>query len=97
MIIVQAFSRAAKENKLYANCATLGEYSGRPAGEPVAAKAKEKLFRIVAAMRGPHGSKLRDIAGRVLYGTAKKFLQTYGLRSLKDLPPAPGIAKKADS
>jgi segregation and condensation protein B len=39
------------------------------------------------------------IAGReeslgrpVLYGTTKRFLQTFGLRSLRDLPPAEGMA-----
>ena len=38
------------------------------------------------------------IAGRdeslgrpVLYGTTKKFLQTFGLKSLRDLPPAEGV------
>jgi hypothetical protein len=32
-------------------------------------RAREELRRIVAAMRGAHGPKLRDIPGRVLYGT----------------------------
>ena len=34
-----------------------------------------------------------DSLGRpVLYGTTKKFLQTFGLKSLRDLPPAEGVA-----
>ena len=33
-----------------------------------------------------------DSLGRpVLYGTTKKFLQTFGLKSLRDLPPAEGV------
>jgi hypothetical protein len=28
----------------------------------------------------------------VLYATTKKFLQLYGLRGLRDLPPAEGLA-----
>jgi len=59
----------------------------------------------IEAIRGVHcGETLRllmekglvRIAGRddslgrpVLYGTTKKFLQLFGLKSLKDLPPAP--------
>jgi segregation and condensation protein B len=61
----------------------------------------------IEAVRGVHcGELLRllmekgliRIAGRhdslgrpVLYGTTKKFLQVFGLRSLKDLPPAEGL------
>jgi segregation and condensation protein B len=34
-----------------------------------------------------------DSLGRpMLYGTTKKFLQTFGLKSLKELPPAPDLA-----
>ncbi len=34
----------------------------------------------------------RVLLGRpVLYGTTKKFLQTFGLKSLRDLPPAEGV------
>ena len=37
-----------------------------------------------------------DALGRpVLYGTTKKFLQTFGLKSLHDLPPAEGVATPA--
>ncbi len=33
-----------------------------------------------------------DSLGRpVLYGTTKKFLQTFGLKSIRDLPPAEGV------
>jgi len=41
-------------------------------------EAKEELFRIVTAVRGPHGPKLKDIPGRVLYGTAEKPLDEQG-------------------
>ena len=63
----------------------------------------------VEAIRGVHcGETLRllmekglvritgrdDSLGRpVLYGTTKKVLQVFGLRSLKDLPEAPGARK----
>jgi segregation and condensation protein B len=39
-----------------------------------------------------------DSLGRpVLYGTTKKFLQFYGLRSLKDLPKADGLKPASDT
>jgi segregation and condensation protein B len=38
-----------------------------------------------------------DSLGRpALYETTKKFLQMYGLKSLKDLPPGEGLARKAE-
>jgi len=81
--LVLAFSRAQNELKFFPLPATLREYSGRPAtGDPVAAEAKQELFRIVTAMRVPqpqgHGPKLRDILGRVLYGTEEKPLDEHG-------------------
>jgi hypothetical protein len=35
----------------------------------VAAEAKGELLHLIAGMRGPHGPKLLDLPGRVLYGT----------------------------
>jgi hypothetical protein len=58
--IVQAFSPAETCSKYYLVPATLREYSGRPAtGDPIAAEAREELFRIVTAMRGKHAPQLR--------------------------------------
>jgi hypothetical protein len=54
----------------------LGDFAS--VGEPDAVEAKQELFRIVAAMRGEHGPKLRDIPGRVLYGTANRPLNEHG-------------------
>ena len=68
--IVLAFSRAHDECKFFPSPATLREFSGRPVtGDPIANEAKEGLLSIIAAMRGPHGPMLRDIPGRILYGT----------------------------
>jgi hypothetical protein len=47
-------------------------------GDADAAEAKAELVRIIRAMRGPHGPKLRDIPGRVLYGTEDKPLDEHG-------------------
>jgi segregation and condensation protein B len=38
-----------------------------------------------------------DSLGRpTLYETTKKFLQLFGLKSLRDLPPADGLARERD-
>lgn len=65
--LVRAFSRALDEARFLPVPALLRDFAS--IGEPIAVEAKEELFRIVAAMRGAHGPKLRDIPGRVLYGT----------------------------
>jgi hypothetical protein len=66
---VQAFSRAATECKFFPPPAVLLELSGRPttSGDPLANEAKAELFKIVAAMRGPHGPKLRPILGELIH------------------------------
>jgi hypothetical protein len=67
---ILALSRAQEECKFFPPPATLLELSGRAVtGDPVAAEAREEFLRILTAMRGPHGPKLRPILGRVLYGT----------------------------
>jgi segregation and condensation protein B len=39
-----------------------------------------------------------DSLGRpVLYGTTKKFLQMFGLRSLRDLPPVEGMNRRKET
>lgn len=68
--IILAFSRAHDELRFFPVPAILREFSGRPVtGDPIAAEAKEALTGILGAMRGPHGPKLKDIPGPVLYGT----------------------------
>jgi hypothetical protein len=68
--LIQAFSRAAMECKFFPNPATLREFSSRPvSGDPIAAEARAGLQHILCGMRGPHGLKLADIPGKVLYGT----------------------------
>jgi hypothetical protein len=76
---IQAFSRAAAECRFFPSPAALREMSGSAAaGDPIANEARAELFRIVAAMRGKHGPKLRDIPGAVLYGTEEKPLNKEG-------------------
>jgi hypothetical protein len=58
-------------------CSAISHQSA-PSGDPLAELAKEELVRIIRAMRGEHGPKLRDIPGRVLYGTADKPLDEHG-------------------
>jgi hypothetical protein len=68
--IVLAFCRATEECRYFPAPATLREYSGRAVdGDPIAREAKEKLLYLLEGMRGPHGPKLVEIPGRVLYGT----------------------------
>jgi hypothetical protein len=68
--LVLAFFRATKECRFFPPPATLLEFSGRAAtGDPIANEAKGELLKILEAMRGPHGPKLKPILGRVLYGT----------------------------
>jgi hypothetical protein len=81
--IIQPFSRALDECRFFPPPATLRELSGQTmTGDAVASEARTELFRIVAAMRIPqpkgHGPKLKDIPGRVLYGTAEKPLDENG-------------------
>jgi hypothetical protein len=79
--IIQAFSRAQDELRYFPVPAILREYSGRPVtGDPIAAEAREEFQRILVAMRGKHGPKLRPILGRVLYGTADEPRDAEGER-----------------
>jgi hypothetical protein len=65
--IVLAFSRAAMECKHFPVPALLRDFAS--IGEPVAAEAKQELIRIIQAMRGAHGPKLKPILGKLKYGT----------------------------
>src|SRR5205823_1759994 len=56
-----SLSRAAMECNHFPAPALLQGFAS--IGESVAVEAKEELFRIVVAMRGPHGPKLKDIPG----------------------------------
>lgn len=68
--IVLAFSRAQDECRFFPVPAILREFSGRAVtGDPIANEAKEGLLTIINAMRGKHGPKLRDILGKLKYGT----------------------------
>ena len=68
--IILAFSRAIEECKFFPSPSILREFSGLAAfGNPLTTKARDQLICILTAMRGPHGPELRDIPGRVLYGT----------------------------
>jgi len=68
--IILAFSRATEECRFFPPPAILREYSGRAAdGDPIAREAKCELLAILTAMRGPYGPELRDIPGKVIYGT----------------------------
>lgn len=90
--LLQAFSRATEECKYWPSPATLRELAGVPAhGDPVAAEAKAELFRILTAMRGPHGLKLQPILGRILYGTEDDPKDADGVRC------AYYVAPKAES
>jgi hypothetical protein len=53
--LVQAFSRALDEAKFFPVPALLRDFASF--GDPVAAEAREELFRIVTAMRGKHASR----------------------------------------
>jgi hypothetical protein len=67
---ILAFSRVQDEYRVFPAPATLRELSGRAVtGDPIAAEAKDELLQILAAMRGPHGPKLKPILGKILYGT----------------------------
>ena len=71
--IVLAFFRAANEGKFMHVPASLRDFASvTPSGDPIANEGREELFRIVAAMRGPHGPKLQTIRGKVKYGSAAK-------------------------
>ena len=79
--IIQAFSRAHDELRFFPAPAILREFSGRPVtGDPIAAEAREEFQRILVAMRGKHGPKLRPILGRVLNGTADGLGILFGNR-----------------
>ena len=83
---ILAFARAQEECKFFPSPATLREFSGRAVtGDPVAAEAKDELLRILAAMRGPHGPKLKTILGRVLYGTEDDPKGPDGLRIMEPI------------
>jgi hypothetical protein len=88
--IIQAFSRAHDELRFFPAPAILREFSGRPVtGDPIAAEAREEFQRILVAMRGKHGPKLRPILGRVLYGTEDDPKNAEGERvALCDAPRA---------
>lgn len=79
--IIQAFSRAHDELKYFPPPATLREFSGRAVtGDPIAAEAKSQLLYVLEGMRGPHGPMLRDIPGKVLYGTEDDPKDKSGMR-----------------
>jgi hypothetical protein len=74
--LVLAFSRAAMECKHFPVPALLRDFAS--IGEPVAAEAKEELFRIVAAMRGQHGWKAAVAAAKETAAKAKALALTSG-------------------
>lgn len=67
--------------------ADLESIRGVHCGEPLRLLMERGLIRIT----GRHESLGRP----VMYGTTKKFLQTFGLRDLRDLPPV-AVARKSD-
>jgi hypothetical protein len=84
--IILAFSRAHDECRFFPSPAILREFSGRAVtGDPIASEAKDELLRILAAMRGPHGPKLKTILGRVLYGTEDDPKGPDGLRIMEPI------------
>jgi hypothetical protein len=78
--IVLAFSRALDESKFFPVPALLRDFGS--IGDATAAEAKEELLRIVTAMRGAHGPKLRPILGKVKYGTEEEPLEADGIYRL---------------
>jgi hypothetical protein len=87
---ILAFARATEECRYFPAPATLLEYSGRGVtGDAIAREAAAELRGVLEAMRGPHGPTLKDIPGRVLYGTEDDPFDEAGNRTYAPIR-APG-------
>lgn len=58
-------------------------------GELLRQLIERDLLRIVG--------RSEELGKPLMYGTTKRFLQVFGLRSLGDLPPVPGLTHSADT